>query len=72
MFTEAEESAYFANPGDSDAAQIILARNYGGEILDRVIDRMIAQDEYFDFPQFIDGGCRVAFMKDDETESDGS
>ena len=44
--------AYFGNIADGDACQIIeiLAKRYGGGILDRVIDKMIEDDEYFEFP----------------------
>jgi hypothetical protein len=64
--TETEENAYFANMGDSDACEIIeiLAKRYGGEILDRVSEKMNAEDEAFEFPDFI--GCATAFINDED------
>ncbi|MEP6703373.1 MAG: hypothetical protein ABJB34_01055 [Acidobacteriota bacterium] len=63
---ETKETAYFASLVEGDACQIIeiLAQRYGGEVLDRVIDIMIAHDEYFEFPDFI--GCATAFINDGE------
>lgn len=63
---DTKEFAYFANMSKDDACEIVelLAKRYGGEILDRVIDKMIADDEYFEFPEFI--GCATAFINDDD------
>jgi hypothetical protein len=71
---DTEEFAYFANLGETDAFQIIeiLAKRYGGGILDRVIDKMIAQDEYFEFPQLIDSGRGAAFIDDEDDLSDAA
>jgi hypothetical protein len=31
-----------------------LAKHHGGEVLDRVIDKLIAEDELLEFPEVID------------------
>lgn len=64
--SETGENAYFANMSEADACEIIeiLAKRYGGEILDRVSEKLSAEDEAFEFPDFI--GCATAFINDED------
>lgn len=48
--------SYWANIGDDEACMVIetLVKHHGGEVLDRVIDKLIAEGEDLGFPEFVE------------------
>ncbi len=52
--------AHFGNLGDAEACEIIelLAKVHGGEVIDRVVDKIIREGNRDEFPEYLSVGRR--------------